>query len=73
MPNKKYEWCGFHDVPMARCNKTGSRRCFSKFRNKEESEKLIKRMLGYNIELSELTTLRAGNPTRFSSGMKASI
>lgn len=49
-----YCWCGFHRVPMSRCDKTESGNCYLMLLDKAESERLIREQKGYNIRLEEL-------------------
>jgi len=57
MKKKIYKWCGFHEVPMSRCDRTQSGSCYPSNLDKKESDKLKEKRNkeGYNIRDEELT------------------
>ena len=59
MTKKNYHWCGFHEVPISRCNRTSSWSCYPLDLTKEESDKLKEKVnksdVHYNITDKELT------------------
>lgn len=59
---KIYYWCGFHEVPMSRCDNTHSFSCQLLKLDKKQSDalKAKKNKEGYNISNRELTTEGTG-------------
>ena len=53
---KILKWCGFHEVPMSRCNRTSSWSCYPLNLDKKRSDELKEKRnkQGYNIRNKEL-------------------
>jgi len=53
---KIFKWCGFHEVPMSRCNRTASGSCYPLYLDKKMSDELKEKRnkQGYNIRDEEL-------------------
>lgn len=49
-----YVWCGFHNVPMSRCDKTESLSCEFMYLGRFATTRLMLKQKEYNIEIDEL-------------------